>query len=108
MDRTLNLFAGIGLGAGLMYFLDPRLGRRRRALLGDKITRAFHEAGDALCVAGRDLGHRAQGLAAETRSLVAGGDVTDTQLAQRVRSKIGRYVSHPGSIEVAVNNGRVT
>jgi hypothetical protein len=108
MDRTLNLFAGIGLGAGLMYFLDPQAGRRRRAQLGDKLTRAIHETGNALCVAGRDLGHRAQGLAAEARSLVAGDEVSDAQLAERVRSKIGRNVANPGSLSVAVSNGRVT
>src|SRR5439155_14308825 len=102
------LLAGLGLGAGLLYFLDPQLGRRRRAHLGDKITRAFHQTGDALCVAGRDLGHRAQGLAAEARSLVTADKPNDRQLAERVRAKIGRYVSHAGAIEVTVNNGRVT
>ena len=39
MYRTFSLLAGAGLGAGLMYFLDPRSGRRRRAVTADKATR---------------------------------------------------------------------
>ena len=108
MDRTVNLLAGLGLGAGLMYLFDPQQGRRRRALLEDKITRAMNETGDVLCKAGRDLRQRAQGTAAEARSLFTSEDVTDRRLAARVRSKIGRYISHPRAIEVAVNDGRVT
>jgi hypothetical protein len=36
MDRALSMLTGVGLGAGLMYLLDPQMGRRRRALLGGK------------------------------------------------------------------------
>src|SRR4051812_35769009 len=33
----------VGLGAGLMYFLDPDRGRRRRALVRDQFIHALHE-----------------------------------------------------------------
>jgi hypothetical protein len=43
MEKSeLNLLAGLGLGAalgaGLMYVLDPQMGRRRRALLAPRQT----------------------------------------------------------------------
>lgn len=72
MKHTAELLAGIGLGAGLMYVLDPRMGRRRRAYIEDKIGRGFHEGQEFLEDAGRDLTHRAQGVVAETRSWLAG------------------------------------
>lgn len=100
---------GVGLGAGLMYVLDPDRGRRRRALLRDK---ALHYAGEAritLGKRGRDIGNRARGLLAGAGShLRCGEEVSDGVLAERVRSKMGRAVSEPGDVEVAVSEGRVT
>lgn len=40
MRGTLALVGGAGLGAGLMYLLDPDRGERRRARLGDVMTDA--------------------------------------------------------------------
>jgi osmotically-inducible protein OsmY len=34
--------------------------------------------------------------------------VPDSIVAERVRSRIGHVVSHPGSIEIAAQDGRVT
>src|SRR5262249_15969069 len=63
---------------------------------------------DAMCVVGRDLRNRAQGLMAEAISLFAGGKVDDHTLGRRVHSRIDRAVSHPGAVEVRAQNGRVT
>jgi hypothetical protein len=63
MDRLLSLLAGAGLGAGLMYVLDPELGRRRRAFLRDKASHLEHEAEGAVEVVGKDLRNRVRGLA---------------------------------------------
>ncbi len=73
MDRTLSLLAGLGLGAGLMYLLDPQMGRRRRALVRDKAARLAHEAQDAAQVVGKDFGNRARGLASGDLSVLVGG-----------------------------------
>src|SRR5205823_4865528 len=108
MDRSLSLFAGIGLGVGLMYFLDPQTGRRRRALLRDQLISATSRLDDCLDATWSDVRQRAQGLAAEASSRLTREHPDDRVLGERVRSKIGRYLSHPGSIEVGVRDGRVT
>lgn len=73
MHRAISLLAGAGIGAGLMYMLDPRMGRRRRALVRDKMASMAHQAGDAAEVVGRDMKNRARGLAAGDWSVLAGG-----------------------------------
>jgi osmotically-inducible protein OsmY len=91
-----------------MYMLDPDRGRRRRALVRDKLVSAANKTPDAIGAAARDLSNRARGLAAQVGSAFAGDDdVSDEVLAARVRSKLGRVVSHPSAIEVVADQGRV-
>jgi hypothetical protein len=99
---------GIATGAALMYLLDPDRGRRRRALLRDKMTRAAHTGTEAMGVAGRDLAHRTTGAAARLRRAVSHEPVDDDVLAERVRAQLGRYVSHPRALEVSASGGVVT
>jgi hypothetical protein len=67
------MLAGAGIGAGLMYLLDPQLGRRRRALARDKAVSLAHQAQEAAEVVGRDMSNRARGLAAGDLSVLVGG-----------------------------------
>jgi len=73
MNRACALLGGVGLGAGLMYFLDPDLGRRRRSFARDKAVRLAHEARDAADVVAKDMSNRAQGLASGDLAALAGG-----------------------------------
>jgi uncharacterized protein with GYD domain len=103
-----NFLSGAALGAAVMFILDPIRGHRRRAMLKDKAFHALHETQGALDVASRDLVHRAQGFVAEARHLFDSMPVDDDVLVARVRSRMGRVVSHPGMIEVSARNGQVT
>ena len=67
LAKGLLLLGGIGIGAGLMYMLDPDKGRRRRALVRDQLTSASNSASKALGRTSRDLSNRAQGAVAEAR-----------------------------------------
>lgn len=98
---------GAGLGAGLMYLLDPQGGRRRRALARDKTVSALKTSGNAALKTGKDLGNRTKGLVHEAGSRLHRGEVDDNVLCDRVRSKIGRIASHPADIEVTSLEGRV-
>jgi hypothetical protein len=107
----LPIFTAIALGAAGAFMLDPQQGRRRRALLRDKVLRNMREAREFGDAAAKDLRARGEGLSrqmrAQTRAL-RGGAVGDDVLVARVRAKLGRYVSHPHAIRVTAQDGFVT
>jgi hypothetical protein len=107
MNQGLAMLTGAGLGAGAMYFFDPDLGRRRRGLARDQLLHATAQIEHGLDTAWRDLRNRTQGVVAEAGAMLDGDEVSDDVLLARVRSKLGRYVSHPRSIEAAVHDGYV-
>jgi osmotically-inducible protein OsmY len=98
---------GMALGAGTMYLLDPDKGRRRRALARDQVVSALNTAGETLEGRQEHLRNRAQGLVAETAARIREDEVDDRVLAERVRSRLGRLVSHPGAIDVSARDGCV-
>lgn len=67
MSAMMTLFRGIGLGAGLMYFLDPDRGRRRRAFVRDKANHLLHTTEAFAGTTRRDLSNRTRGVIAEVR-----------------------------------------
>jgi uncharacterized membrane protein len=91
-----------------MYILDPRSGRRRRAMLRDKVSHTAHELGCMVEVASRDLMHRVEGVAAKGKQYFKREEVDDDILVARVRSELGRVVSHPHAIEVTSQDGFIT
>ena len=108
MNKGLAFGAGLGIGTGVMYLLDPDRGKRRRALLGDKFASATKKTGEGIETTVRDISNRARGIATGIQSKFTAGETDDAVLVDRVRSKLGRIVSHPGAIEVASENGNVT
>jgi hypothetical protein len=108
MKKGLTLIVGAGVGAGLMYLYDPRMGRRRRAVARDKLTHMGRRIDDAVDVTSRDLTNRAVGLLAEMRSIFVSDGVDDEVLAERVRAQLGGLVRHPRAIEVTAAHGRVS
>jgi uncharacterized membrane protein len=103
-----KLFTGVVVGAGAMYLLDPERGARRRSLLRDQGIHASHKVRDELAGAARNARNRTAGVAAQVRSRIQQDRASDDILTERVRSAIGRAVSHPGAITVNVFEGRVT
>jgi hypothetical protein len=102
------VLTGLGLGASLMYLLDPERGRRRRALARDRIAHAARIGGDAIEATGRDVVHRASGATARLRGIRHREAADDHVLVERVRAKLGRLVSHPRAIDVEASDGVVT
>jgi uncharacterized membrane protein len=107
-NKSFNLISTLGLGALLMYVLDPQTGRRRRAQARDKIIRYARKTAEAVDITVRDLKNRTLGLAAETRNLVSKQPVSDDALTQHVRASLAPLVSHPSSIDVTAENGKIT
>jgi len=82
MTRAAGAFAaGMGLGAGLMYFFDPDRGRRRRTHARNRMIHASHAVRDNT---------RAQLLALQR----AAADVDGQAGANRVRAFLGRVITH--------------
>ncbi len=108
IGRGLALFAGIAYGAGMMYLLDPDTGRRRRALVRDKIMRARHEAQWWAGQQARNVMNNVRGRIAEVRARAREIEVPDERLERRVRAAIGHVTSHPGALEVIARDGHVT
>jgi len=108
MNTGLTFGVGLGVGTGIMYLLDPDRGKRRRALLRDKFVWAQRKTAECIEVTSRDLSNRAQGIASGIQSRFKSKEVEDSVLVDRVRSKLGRIVSHPSALAVAAENGNVT
>lgn len=108
MIRSLNFYRGLCCGAVLMYLLDPAQGRTRRALLRDRLTGAWHDTEDFLGKATRDLRNRAGGTVARSVSHVRPDRSDDETIVERVRAKLGRYVTHPRAIDVEAHDGVVS
>jgi hypothetical protein len=108
MANVLSAIGGITAGLGLMYFLDPDQGRRRRALVKDQMVHAAYKTGDAMDATSRDIANRARGAVAELRGRLRNDPVSDDILRDRVRARVGAVVGHASSIEVDVRDGLVT
>jgi CBS domain-containing protein len=97
----------VGLGAAAFYFLDPVVGRGRRALARDKAIRAGHVGRRDLVRAERHVANRARGLFARLRASLHDEEAPDDVVEERVRAAIGRVCTHAGAVEVEVIDGDV-
>ena len=95
-------------GAGVMYLADPDRGKRRRALVCDQSTRLWNQFSRLVDKAQRDAGNRTRGAACAVGAAFRNSRTDDDVLVQRIRSRLGRLVSHPHAIEVNSENSNVT
>lgn len=108
MTNGLKSLFSAGLGAAAMYYLDPARGRYRRALVRDQLVHAGHKTNHGANVVARDSRNRAMGLVARLKSLLDAGQPNDAVLVERVRTCLGRAVSHPHAIQVEATDGVIT
>jgi len=100
---------GAGLGAGLMYLLDPEGGRGRRAVARDKSLSALKQGGKAAAKTSRHLGNKTKGLVAEAGSKLRKSDLVDDgqKLLKKVQKAVRASVSYPAAIDPILEEGRV-
>ncbi len=103
-----NGVAGLAAGAGLMYFLDPGRGARRRADAALRAGRVVHDVETTVEAGARDLRQRASGLAHEARARVSQHEASDDVIAERLRAKLGRLTAHARAVEVTVKAAHAT
>lgn len=86
----------VGMGAGLMFLLDPGRGARRRALVRDKAIRATRKSRDAYEATRCDLGNRARGVVADLHAVACGGGGRRNDAGARAREARPRGVAPAG------------
>jgi osmotically-inducible protein OsmY len=106
--QARTLLAGIGIGAVLMYLLDPERGGRRRAMMRDQVVSLLKTSGRDMRDRAVDVRNRIGGKVVEARNAHQADEPSDQQLEARVRSQLGHHVEHVRPIEVSVDAGCVT
>lgn len=105
--RLLTILEGLGVGAALMYALDPDKGAHRRNALEDRLSATWNRKREAAVVMAHDLRNRTGGLVAETRRKMRHAAPTDGELYARVRVVLGHIGTHPEAVGVVVSDGVV-
>jgi osmotically-inducible protein OsmY len=98
----------IALGAGMAYLFDPQHGRARRAYVRDQLFSFANDASQLVRRSVRHLSNRIYGIVAEGWGWFSHEQVGDEQLAERVRSAIGRAGASSSQIRVSASHGHVT
>lgn len=108
--NLITTISAVAVGAAAMYYLDPEQGRRRRALVRDKVTSASLQTTDATAAQARRMANHAKGWTSRLTSRFSstGAPRTARQLHNRIRSRLGHLVSHPKAVNVEViDDGRI-
>jgi uncharacterized membrane protein/osmotically-inducible protein OsmY len=108
INKAVSLLGAAGLGAGLMYLLDPDRGTRRRAMTRDQAVHAANVLTKGARAVWRDTSQRTTGVLAEFRRVFERTAPSDRQVEARVRAELGYLVRHPRAIEVSAQAGHVT
>jgi BON domain len=104
MRRTRTIVA-VGVGAVLMYLLDPDRGKVRRASVRDRTMHAARLAGRWTRNLTLDVLNHTRGLIAESWARMLWQRPSDPVLVERVRSELGRVVRHPHRVNVTADTG---
>ena len=100
MNKPLATLVAAAAGALAMYYLDPELGARRRALLASLVS-------DGMRAPRRTGPGRGRSGQRGTERSALGDPRNDAELRSRIRAALDRMVSHPGALNVTVEDGVV-
>ena len=103
--KLKTLLVSLGLGAGLMYFLDPQQGNRRRALVRDRVNGVVNSLDYSLDTATQDMRNRTRGVLSEMLAKLSDQGTPDWILEERVRTALGRLSRHARTITVEADGG---
>ncbi|MBP0588292.1 BON domain-containing protein [Paraburkholderia sp. LEh10] len=102
MRAFLRGVAAAALGAAAMYYFDSQLGKRRRAMLRDKMGATSRRIRKSSQAQARKVAGRAYGM---LHNAVSSAPASDLQLTERARSRLGHVIANPRSVDVRVDHG---
>ena len=105
--KVKTLLTSIGLGAGLMYFLDPQHGTRRRTMVIDRANRFVNNIDESIDIAVQDARNRARGVLSEMTARLSDEGSPDWILEERVRSNLGRLARPTRALDIRADGGRI-
>jgi uncharacterized membrane protein len=105
--KLKTLITTLGIGAGLMYFLDPQHGERRRTMVRNKANQFVNDIDESLDIAMQDARNRARGVLSEMTARLSDEQIPDWILEERVRSNLGRTGRYTRGINIRAENGRI-
>jgi len=90
LDRVFGAVAGITAGLGIMYLLDPTMGRRRRAMIMEGVSGATHKAGEGMSAAWEKttetVGSAAQRVAESAKGIAESATESAKGIAEKATS----------------------
>ena len=105
MGTALKLALAFGAGAVAMYFLEPVINRRRRAMAHDRSLGDSLYASQFSAARARHVADRIHGAAVEAQARTRNQPVDDERIHARIMSKLGHLVEAPGEVHVEVLDG---
>lgn len=96
MFHPVTILKSVGLGAGIMYLLDPASGNRRRALIRDQLVRVCNVTNQTAETVYRDASNRMQGVKAEIGSLMEPSEQGIGERVQETAINVGRTLGMQG------------
>ena len=99
MRNLVGKIGALAAGALAMYYLDPQQGAQRRAALRELLASG---------VRGPTPGRVSRRRTVRAYHVTPRADPqSDAELRDRIRARLDRLVSHPGALDVSVDNGVV-
>lgn len=110
VGRLVQAAALCAASAAAMYYLDPQMGRHRRAGVRDRFDALSDGTRDYVRTQRDRATEQIRGVAAKARAPFGGRwqSRSDRLLDERIRSQLHRLVSHPEDIELLVSQGNVS
>ncbi len=107
--HSAAFLVGAAIGSVLVYFFDPYRGNYRRAKFKDKSLK-FKKSSVSLAERQlKNVRNQFRGFTYGLKNLfIDQGPVENSVLEARIRSKIGRKISHAHAVKVNVIDGNVT
>lgn len=106
-DMGVALAGAVGVGAGLMFMLDPDRGKQRRTVLRETVDRTARKTAHEIGAASRNVGTKIKDLGTSAKTSFNRHPADDV-LLKRVGAAIGKVLANPRLIGVTITEGLTT